>query len=102
MKPRASDGKKRKKEKKSSEASRAAEATRKTESRAMERTLQSSAVDFTVKHGDRYVKMSQVAERPQELAKFVVPLGEEVTRHWNILHLRTAFDAAVKEAGVKE
>ena len=61
---------------------------------------QDADYDFNVKHGDRYTKMSYVADRPQELAKFVVPLGEEVTRHWTVNSLRKMLNKALKESNI--
>lgn len=57
--------------------------------------------DLSVRHGDRYVRVSQVADRPQEIARFVVPLGDEVTRHWNINHLRKTLEQALVAQGVQ-
>ena len=52
--------------------------------------LQDSAWDLSVTHGNRYVSVSQVRDRPEALAKIAArPLGEEVTRHWTVNNLRT-------------
>jgi hypothetical protein len=54
--------------------------------------------DFSVAHGNRYVPVSQVRDRPQTLAKIAPrPLGEEVTRHWTVNNLRTELKKALGE-----
>ncbi len=57
-----------------------------------------AAWDFSVTHGNRYVSLSQVRDRPQALAKIAPrPLGEEVTRHWTVNNLRTMLQTALAE-----
>lgn len=57
-------------------------------------------LDTTVRNGDRYVKVSAVASKPQEVARYGVPLTLEVTRHWNVKTLRDSLGAAFTAAGV--
>lgn len=57
-------------------------------------------LDLRVRHGDRFVKVSQVAERPQEVARYGVKLPLELSRHWNVKTLRDALHKALEHAGL--
>lgn len=57
-------------------------------------------LDLTVRHGDRFVKVSQVANKPQEVARYGVKLPLELSRHWNVKTLRDALYKALEHAGL--
>lgn len=49
----------------------------------------------------RYVSVSHVSDRPQEIACLVAPLAEEITRHWHVTNLRKVLDQLLESSKVK-